>query len=137
MAKQTGLGATVTVDDSGGTPRAISNDVTNFEVSTPMAVIETTGVDKSAMERLLGIADYSVTLEGVPNFSSAPSSHDTFKTVVSTRVNRTTAILMGSGGATLTAEVLYSGYTITRDDTAKLTWRAEGANGDGATPVWS
>ena len=36
MAKESGLGATVSVDDSGGTLRDISNDVTDFTINTPL-----------------------------------------------------------------------------------------------------
>ena len=52
MAKTSGLGATLTVADSGGTPRAISNDVTDFTLNTPINLQDTTGVNKSAHERL-------------------------------------------------------------------------------------
>lgn len=136
MAKVTGLVCAVTVDDNGGVARTISNDVTNFDVSTPRGVIETTGVDKSAMERLLALADYSVTLNGIANFASN-QEHDVFKTILSGSVLRTTATAFSSAAATLTAEVLYNVYTLTRDDAAKLTWQAQGSLADGNAPVWS
>ena len=45
MAKETGLGwTTLSVDDSGGTARAIINDVTNFNFSTPRGVQDVTGI---------------------------------------------------------------------------------------------
>ena len=68
MAKESGLGVdNVQVDDSGGTLRAIINDVTNLEFATPRGVQEVTGIDKSAIERLLLLADFSCTLNGVFN----------------------------------------------------------------------
>ena len=41
MAKQTGLGDYLAVDDSGGTARDISNDVTSIQIQTPQALIDT------------------------------------------------------------------------------------------------
>jgi hypothetical protein len=134
MAKQSGLGCAVTVDDNGGTARTISNDVTSFDIATPRGVQEITGVDKSSIERQLLLADYSVTLNGVANFSSN-LSHDVFKTVTSGSVNRTTAVALN--GATLTAEVLYPSFGYSRSSSGELTWKAEGSNADGAAPVWS
>ena len=69
MAKESGLGWTaMSVDtQSDGTLRDIRNDCTNFEFATPRAVQDVTGVDKFAMERLLLLADMSLTLNGVFN----------------------------------------------------------------------
>ena len=84
MAKTSGLAATVLVDDSSSSAQTISNDVTNFNFSTPRTIQVTTGVDKQAMERLLTLADYSVTLNGVFNYTSSPNSHEVFSTIPST-----------------------------------------------------
>ena len=62
MAKESGLGLTVTVDDVGGTPRAISNDVTNLTFGMPSAVEDVTGVNSSAHERLHLLADFTTAL---------------------------------------------------------------------------
>ena len=35
MAKESGLGMSVIVDDSGGSARTISNDITNLDFATP------------------------------------------------------------------------------------------------------
>ena len=65
--------------DSTGTNYVdIRDDVTNLSFSTPRGVQETTGIDKSAMQRLLLLADYSISLSGVFN---AAVSHLVFNTV--------------------------------------------------------
>lgn len=132
--KVTGLGSTVTIDDSGGTGRDISNDVTNYDLSTPRGVAEITGVDKSAMERQLLLADYSISLNGIVN-TDANKSHDVFKTVPSSSTTRT--VVTVQGGATLTAECIFSTYDVTRDADGKLPWKAEGALANGTAPAWS
>lgn len=137
MAKVTGLGATITVDDAAGSARIISNDITNFSFATPRGVQEVTGVDKSAIERLLLLADCSTTFQGVFN-SAANQSHDVFKTVPSTNVARNTKIQPTSGSTPFLSTLqLFSDYQLTRNNTGELTWQATGALSDGTVPTWS
>ena len=89
MAKESGLGMSVIIDDSGGSARTISNDITSIDIATPREEQDITGLDKSARERLLLLADFTVAIAGVFNDASN-MSHDVFKTVPSTSVARTT-----------------------------------------------
>ena len=135
MAKSTGLGqTTLSIDDASGTPRDIRNDITNWQLSTPRGVQDTTGVDKSANERLLLLADCSFTGNGVHN-PSTNRQHDVFKTVTSTSVARTTTLTVN--GVTLAPELLFSDYQLTRSDSGELTWSAPGSLADGTVPTWS
>lgn len=135
MAKQSGLGVTtLSVDDAGGTPRAIKNDITNFQSSTPRAVQDVTGVDKSAFERLLLLADWALTLNGIFN-PSANQSHDVFKTVPSTSVNRTATL--AHGGVTLAGEMLPTDYNLTRSASGELPWSVPMVLADGTVPTWA
>lgn len=136
MAKETGLAwTTLSVDDSGGTARDIRNDITNFEFATPRAVQETTGIDKSAFERLLLLADFSITLNGVFNPTATTSSHAVLRTVGSTSVNRTITIVVSS--QTLANECIITDYALTRGDDGSLTWQAPAVLADGTVPTWS
>lgn len=140
MSKTTGVGwTTLTVDDSSGTPRVIKNDVTNFNFSTPRAVQDVTGVDKSAIERLLLLADFSCEFDGVFDNAATTSAHAVWSTVPSSSVNRTTALQVtgSSGVATLNNEVLYTDYAITRSATGELTYKVPGVLADGTVPTWS
>lgn len=135
MAKESGLGwTTLSVDGSDTAANDIKNDVTNFEFATPRAVQEITGVDKSAMERLLLLADFSITLNGVFN-DAADKSHATFKDVGSTSVTRTVSLAVS--GQTLNNECLMTDYQLTRGDDGALTWQAPGVLADGTVPTWS
>ena len=134
MAKESGLGMTLTIDDSGGTPRAITNDVTNFDWATPRNVQDVTGLDLSAMERLLLLADFTITVNGVFN-DAADLSHDVFKTVPSSSVARTTTIAVS--GQTLPGELFYTDYALARAATGELTWTAPGALAGGVVPTWA
>lgn len=135
MAKEAGLGwTTLSVDDSGGTARAIKNDITNLQFATPRAVQDVTGVDKSAMERLLLLADFSITLNGIFN-DATNQSHDVFKTVPSTSVARTTTLNVS--GQTLANEVLYTDYSLNRGQDGSLPFTAPGVLADGTVPTWA
>lgn len=87
------------------------------------------------MERLLLLADFSITLNGVANFASTPSAHDVFSTVPSTSVARTTTLTIG--GKTLAPEVLYTDYQLTRGNDGALTWSAPGVLAGGVVPTWA
>ena len=128
------------MQDSGGTARTISNDVTNWQFSTPRATQDVTGVDKSANERILLLADYSVTLNGVWNSASSNMSHDVFKTIPSTSAVR--SVELDPLGATtglpsLVVNCLLTDYQITRANTGELTWQVPGSLADGAVPTWT
>ncbi|CAM5251074.1 hypothetical protein SGLAM104S_01636 [Streptomyces glaucescens] len=135
MAKETGLGwTTFSVDDSGGTARDIRNDCTNVDWSMPRGVQDVTGIDKSAIERLLLLADFSGTANGVFN-DAANASHSVLKTVSSTSVNRTISI--GVSGQTLANECLITDYALTRAASGEFTWSAPFSLADGTVPTWS
>ena len=134
IAKQSGLGwTTLSVDDASPSLQDIRNDVTSFDFSTPRGVQEITGVDKSAIERLLLLADFSITLNGVFN-PSANKSHAVLRTVPSTSVIRTVSLAIAS--QTLSCECLFSDYQLSRSDTGELTWTAPGSLADGTVPTW-
>ena len=135
MAKENGLGiTTLSVDDATGSPQDIRNDVTNFDFATPRAVQDVTGVDKSAMERLVNLADFSINLNGVFN-DAADKSHAVLKTVPSSSVLRT--VSLGISGQTLANECLFTDYNLTRGNDGALTWTSPGVLADGTVPTWS
>ncbi|NUS54141.1 MAG: hypothetical protein HOV66_04660 [Streptomycetaceae bacterium] len=110
------------------------NDVTNLQFATPRTVQDVTGIDKSAMERLLLLADFTITLNGVFN-PATNMSHDVFKTIPSTSVTR--AVAMTVAAKSLSANVLLTDYPLTRAAGGALTWAVPGSLADGAVPVWS
>ena len=102
--------------------------------ATPRGVQDVTGIDKSAIERLLLLADASVDLNGVFN-DAVDQSHDVFKTVPSTSVARTVTLTVS--GQTLAGEFLFSDYALTRAADGSFTWSAPGALADGTVPLWA
>jgi hypothetical protein len=135
MAKEAGTGwSTLSVDDSGGSARAIVNDITSVTISTPRGVQETTGMDKTAFERVLLLADAQITLEGVFNDASN-LSHAVFATTSSTSVARTVTAVVS--GQTLANEMFPIDYNLTRVATGELTWSVPLVLAGGVVPTWS
>ena len=135
MAKSTGLGwTTFSVDDSSSVQRAIINDITNLTFATPRGVQDVTGIDKSAFERLLLLADFTITLNGVFNPASN-QSHDVFKTIPSTSVAR--LVTNVQNGKTLSPTVILTDYALTRAQTGELTFSVPGSLSNGVVPTWS
>ena len=125
----------VALDDGGGTARTISNDVENIDLATPRGIQDITGVNKTSIERLLLLADYSCGLGGTFN-DAANMSHDVLKTVPSTSTTRTLTLI--ASGQTLACEVLVTDYALTKAREGSLVWRAP-CLGQGTTdpPTWA
>ena len=136
MAKSSGITMTVSVDDSNGTARDISNDVVSVNFSTPRGVQDVTGLDKSGIERLLLLADGKVSIECVYNTTASTGSHTVLKTISSNSSSRTVA-LTPLGGSALSMEMKGSNVSWARAQSGELMISAEFELADGAVPSWS
>jgi hypothetical protein len=134
MAKESGMAMSIAVDDSGGSARTISNDITDWSLSTPRGVQDITGLDKSAHETLQLLADFSCTLNGVFNDASN-LAHAVFATVPSSSVARTVTITIS--GQSLPNETFFNDYALTRGADGSLTWSAPGVLAGGVVPTWA
>lgn len=135
MVKTNGLAwDTLDLDDAGGTPRDLRNDTNSLDFATPRAVQEITGIDKSAVERQLNLADFSANLKGVLN-TDVDKSHDVLSSASSSSTPRTLTI--GVAGAVLANEVLATDYKLSRDQSGAVTWDAPLVLQDGTVPTWS
>ena len=133
MAKEAGLGwTTLDIDDSGGTPQDLSEDTTNLSFSTPRGIQDVTGIDKSAMERLHLLADFSISLNGVFDDDTSDSVHDVFALLDNPR---TVTIVVSA--QTLPNECLFSDYALTRAADGSLTFSVPGQLADGTVPLWA
>lgn len=125
MAKVSGLTTTVTIAGND-----ISNDITSINADTPYGVQDITGLDKSAMERLLLRADLTGTMTGVFN-TAANKSHATLKTPGSK------SYVCAYPGATLTTTVLTTNYALNLAADGSLAWSCNFVLTGGSAPVWS
>lgn len=117
--------------------------MTNLDFATPRAVQDITSIDLSAMERLLLLADFTINLsmnfdDQVPSGGVA-GPHWVFGSLNVGNSRPTNIAVTGSAGlSTLNiSNVLYTDYTVARDNTGKLTTKATGSLADGSVPLWS
>jgi hypothetical protein len=122
------------VDDSSNSQQAIKNDFTNLAFSTPRGVYDWTGIDKSAFERGLGLADFTITLNGIFNGASN-QSHAVFSTVTSTSVARLITMVVNS--KTLAPTCILTDYPLTRGTDGNFTFAVPGSLSNGVVPTWS
>ena len=136
MAKQSGLGDYIAVDDSTGTAKDISDNVVSLEFGNTQNLLDSTTISKSAMERLIGLGDASFSLSGA--FDAASNkSHDVFKTKSGTR---TVTYCIGgntSGNPKIECECLVAEYNLSRGTDGGLTWSATLNLQSGTVPTWA
>ncbi len=130
MAKTTGLFMGLSVEDSGGTPRDIANDVMTINVNSTRSLIPVTGIDVDAMERLAALRDAEVQMTGVFN-PEADKSHDVFKDLDNLR-----EFIITYTGATLTLTLALESYNLQRGNDGGLTWQVT-ARSAGGTVEWT
>ena len=130
MAKGNGLGVTIDLDDEGGTPVDISNDVTSWSADTPIAQQDVTGQNKSAHERIQLLQDFSATLNGVWN---PDLSHTALADLTGVRTLDITTVT----SEVLSAEALLTAYALSRGAGGELTWSTTANNADGELPTWA
>ena len=135
MAKLNGLGATLAVDDSGGTARTISGDVLNLSVGTPRGIQDVTGINASAMERLLGLADGKMDYSVVFSDTASTGSHAVVSTVPSTSGGRTHTYTVQS--KVLAMEMYVPDYPLARGADGALTASIAAVLANAAVPTWA
>ena len=136
MPKESGIGMTAAIDNGAGAAKTITDDVTDLVIAIPRAVQDVTGLADAAPERLLLLADMSMTLNGVFN-DATDLSHDVFKTVPSQGPAVTRLVTIAISSQTFTAETFATDYILTRAADGSLTWSVPFVNADGAIPAWS
>ena len=143
VGKSTGMGITVfSIDDSGGSARAVLNDVLSFGIKTPRGLQDVTGLDKSAHERLTLLADGSVDMSYVFNDAATTGFFTVMKnfaTIFAGQVGRTLTITFSGvvGAHTLAMELLFADVPWTRGTDGSLTGSCTGQLSDGTVPAWT
>lgn len=127
MAKISGITTAATIAGN-----VISNDITSITVDTPYGVQDITGLDKSAIERLLLRADATGTITGVFNVASS-MSHATLKTPGS----KTFVIAFASAAATATFTAVTTNYAVSMGADGSLTWSVNYQLSSGTALAWT
>jgi len=132
MAKITGLGMTITVEDSAAMARDISEDINTFNIVENNELIDVTGVDKFARERLVGLADAELQISG-PFDTGTNKAHDVFKD----KTNAREFVLTWADMTEYTLTAVIESYNVVRGDNGAMTYSVTARQADGTTGQWS
>lgn len=135
MAKQTGITGTVTIGDAAGVSQTFSADVQTFNINQSRAQIDVTGIDKSFMERLPGLGDYSVDLSGVFNGGGGTATAHYVFSSMGTALRAFTLVVGPQGTAVGTAAL--ASYNVSRANDGALTWTATLNCANGTAMSWT
>jgi hypothetical protein len=134
MSKLSGIPVQLSVDNSAGAAKDISNDVNTFTVNTSRGEFDMTGLDKAAIERLLLLADAELSLTGTFN---PDLSHLVFRDHGVGNPREVTVVYPGGGALdTLIMNLVFSSYNVSRGADGALTWTSTGKLADGTTPAF-
>lgn len=125
MAKVSGLPTSVTIAGND-----ISNDIGSFSVNTPYGTQDVTGVDKSAMEKIMLRADCTGSLKVFFN-TAALRAHATLKTPGSK------TFVIGYPGATLTFTAVTTDYAVAMGDDGSLEATVPWELSSGTAAAWT
>lgn len=132
MAKFPGLAITMSIDNTSGTPVAITNDVGTITLNTTIGEQDVTGLDKSAMERLQLLEDTDITIGG----NGLPSAGT--RAVLFENLRTTRTLTFGfPDSADGTIEVFLYSYNISRGQDGGISWTANAKLNNGTALAWS
>lgn len=99
---------------------------------------DTTGINKSAHERLALLVDLTAQIKGVCNFA-ANLSHAVLSTATTSPTQRAVAVFPTSSGSTPTLpfNALIASYNVARSNAGDLTFQSDLDLSDGSTPTWA
>lgn len=118
MAKVSGLGTTITIQNSSAAAKDLSNDITDLTLDLPVALQDVTGLDKSAHERLALLADTKLTGKGVHN--NATDRIHPVLSIGQTTARQVVITFPGGAGSVCTFTGLIADYKLTRAASGSL-----------------
>lgn len=134
MPVESGIGATITIDDSGGTGRDLSAYCTQLGFQTPRGVQDISSINVSGMKRLLLRSDFKLNATFV--FEDGSNlTFDVFKTAATYDSSRTVEIEVS--GQTLTVECVLEDTNWSLGADGSLTIAATFSLQSGTDPTWT
>tara|TARA_B100000745_G_scaffold297818_1_gene245329 strand:+ start:226 stop:645 length:420 start_codon:yes stop_codon:yes gene_type:complete len=135
MAKISGVASYVAIDNSAGSLQDISNDLSSVDNSSSQNLLDVTGMDKSAVEKIIGLRDNSLSLSGYYNNAANMSN----QVLSSMSGNRSVVISLGgntTGNPRFRGEFLISSYNVNVADDRGVTFSCTMELQDGVAGAW-
>ena len=136
MAKESGVGMVLAIDDASGSARTLSDEISSCDWANPVSIQDVTGLGQAAPERLALIRDFTATFNG-PAFNDASNNtHAVFKTISSAAAVARTVTITVSGQA-LADEMFLTDYAFSRAASGELTYSVPAMLADGTLTGWA
>lgn len=132
MTKYAGLSMTLSIDNTGGTPVAITNDVGTVDLDVPVGELDVTGLDKPAIERLQLLQDVNLTIggNGLPDAAT--------RAVIFEAQGTTRTVAIGfPNSADAGFEAFLFGYKISRGQDGGINWTCNLKLNNGTALAWT
>jgi len=138
MAKISAKGCTITLDDSGGTGRDISDDVESYEIQYAYDVVEVTGMTEGSHNFIPGQLVVGVTLNVYWNTAATTGGWTVIKGILGSTTSKTLIVLPESGEAGINGEFMCDGVTVTGSPASDIKLGAVHFSVMGAVaPTWT
>jgi hypothetical protein len=137
MAKTSGIGAIIKVDDSGSVARDISIDVGSYSLNVGNNVVDVSAISSSAMERLILRSDISISITGAALDFGTNLAHDVFKVLTGERTVELGPIGSTGGDPKISFEGVIESYLPTGDGSGASGWSASILLSNGTAPSWT
>jgi hypothetical protein len=108
--KVSAKGATITVDDSSGSPQDISVDCRSFELKQDAGKVEVTGFTEGSKNYIPGMPVYEITLDFLWNSTATTGATTVLKGIFGSSTSKTVKILPEAGGQYLSGEFMLDNY---------------------------
>ena len=109
MTKMSAKSATILVDDSGGTPRDISGDVTSFEIDDGLEAVDVTGFTNLVHQYVGGLTSGKITLNTLWNTAATTGSTTVITGIKGSATSKTVLISPEGSGWNYSGEFLCLG----------------------------
>jgi hypothetical protein len=112
MAKMSGKGAIITLDDSAGTPRIISGDVVSYTIESKANAEDVTGFGEGSQNFVPGMRVISVTLDVNWNTLADTGAWTVIRGIIGSATSKTLVIQPEGSGLALTGEYMCEGVSV-------------------------
>jgi hypothetical protein len=111
MAKISAKGAVIYVDDSAGTPEAISGDVRSYELEQDAGKVEVTGFTNTSKNFIPGLPVYGITLDVLFNSAATTGAWTVLKGIFMSTASKT-VMVVPEAGSVFTGEFMLDALPI-------------------------
>lgn len=109
MSKITGEFVTVTLDDSTGTPRAVSSDVEAVDIPDEYDDVEVTGFTDGSHNSIPGLLNAPVEITGMFNAAATTGLYTVLKGIKGQKSAHTLTVKVGQGAAPVNGDPEFEG----------------------------